>query len=70
MYTDGVTEAMNDDGRLFSEKRLADHLRTFTVPTTKSAVEDVFEAVKQFEGAEQADDITILAVQLRDQATP
>ena len=64
LYTDGVTEAMNAQGDLFSDKRLADLLITLNGIGAEQTVKDTITAVKEFEGAtEQTDDITILAFQ-------
>ena len=58
LYTDGVTEAMNDHGICFGEKRLLD-LFANTTPTTNQ----VLTAVQTYAAtAEQSDDITILQI--------
>jgi sigma-B regulation protein RsbU (phosphoserine phosphatase) len=64
LYTDGVTEAMNEEKHLFSDQKLEDWLAS----TSPTSVEDVVQAgvdvVWDFQGsAEQADDVTVLAVQ-------
>ena len=62
MYTDGVTEAMNPSGELFSEARLAELLREQGQQGAESFVEACMAGVRVFEaGADQADDITLLA---------
>jgi sigma-B regulation protein RsbU (phosphoserine phosphatase) len=62
VYTDGVTEAMNQAGSLYSEERLAELLREKGRDGSKAAVEACMSSVSQFEaGAERADDITLLA---------
>jgi len=64
IYTDGVTEAMDPDGNLFSEKRLEDVLGSKLEHTSESSLDTVAAKVSEFQGdAEQADDITILSVQ-------
>jgi sigma-B regulation protein RsbU (phosphoserine phosphatase) len=63
LYTDGVTEAMDAGDRLFSEKRLERLLASMDTDDADRVVDDTVAAVKAFEGvAEQADDITILAL--------
>jgi sigma-B regulation protein RsbU (phosphoserine phosphatase) len=63
LFTDGVTEALNPTQDLFSDPRLADHLRQASELDAISAVESTLAAVRTFEdGAEQADDITLLSV--------
>ena len=65
-YTDGVTEAINARGELFSPPRLAALLETAPSPSPRKLVDGIVEAVNAFaEAAEQADDITLLAVQRR-----
>ena len=64
LYTDGVSEAMDVDGSLYGEQRLFElaeaasglHPRTLTMAITESLA--AFNA-----GAEQSDDITILALE-------
>ncbi len=68
LYTDGVTEAMDPDYQLFEEHRLIRLLETVHFDTPKSLVEETVASVKAFEnGAEQADDITVLALQFCNQ---
>jgi sigma-B regulation protein RsbU (phosphoserine phosphatase) len=63
LYTDGVTEAMDPEENLFTDKRLVDHLSSKANQPPLEIVQSTVKAVKEFEaGAEQADDITILAV--------
>jgi len=64
MYTDGVTEARNTEKEFFEEQRLKDLLSEQEFDSTQAVVEKTVSAVKQFEdGAEQFDDITVLALQ-------
>jgi len=64
MYTDGVTEEMNADSQLFSEKRMVDVLKSNATNSAESAVRDMVSAVKSFKGeTEQSDDITVLALE-------
>ena len=63
MYTDGVTEAMDPSEHLYSEDRLRELIAAARLATVEEAVDATVESVKDFEdGAEQADDITVLAV--------
>jgi len=63
LYTDGVTEAMNRNGELYSDERLLNHLKLLPVLSTKDLVCDVFKDVRQFSGdAQQSDDITAIAI--------
>jgi sigma-B regulation protein RsbU (phosphoserine phosphatase) len=63
LFTDGVTEAMDVGGNLYSDARLEKLLQESQLETVEAAVDTVLSSVKRFEiGAEQADDITILAL--------
>jgi sigma-B regulation protein RsbU (phosphoserine phosphatase) len=71
MYTDGVTEAMNQAGELFSEGRLAELLRRQGQHGAESLIEACMSSVREFEsGADQADDITLLAFTYAGTQTP
>ena len=64
LYTDGVTEAVNETAELYGEERLKDELSRIG---GSAAVADVLSglhaAIKSFAGsAEQADDITMLGI--------
>ena len=64
LYTDGVTEAMDPEDNLFTDKKLKDLLGT--VPAhmeTKEILALVSRAVKAHAGeAEQPDDVTMLGL--------
>jgi sigma-B regulation protein RsbU (phosphoserine phosphatase) len=63
LYTDGVTEAMDSEQRLFSEARLADMLASRTQDSAQALVEEIAAEVRRFEsGTEQSDDITLLVL--------
>ena len=67
IFTDGVTEAMDRDGELFGEIRLEKVLGNTDRSTSQILAESVLKAVEGFAtGAEQADDITILAYRLQE----
>jgi sigma-B regulation protein RsbU (phosphoserine phosphatase) len=68
IYTDGVTEAMDPEKTLFSEDRLLGLLTKDDEPFAPKLVKDVAAAIKEFaRGAEQSDDITMLAMQFMGQ---
>ena len=68
MYTDGVTEARNLDQEFFEEQRLTELLSTGEFDSAKGVVEATVSKVKQFEGgADQFDDITVMALQFLKQ---
>lgn len=61
LYTDGVTEALNDEGEEFGEQRLleaARQRRDVSLPELLAAVAD---QARKFSPHEQADDITLIA---------
>ena len=63
LYTDGVTEAMDADGNLFSDNRLQASLQRDQSPPPIEVIRRTLDEVKQFvAGAEQSDDITTLAI--------
>jgi len=62
-FTDGVTEAQDVDRALYSGARLERLLATAPMSSAKAVVDFVRDDVRRFAaGAEQADDITLLAV--------
>lgn len=64
IYTDGVTEAMDPDNKLYSEERLMEMLSNMKKPLAPELVKEIDESIKVFaKGAEQSDDITMLAMQ-------
>lgn len=66
LYTDGVTEAMNGNGELYSDPRLARLVESADFESARQLTETVFRDVVDFEaGAERADDITILTLDFR-----
>jgi sigma-B regulation protein RsbU (phosphoserine phosphatase) len=66
LYTDGVTEAMDESDRLYSDQRFADLLGSDDLASPESVIDKTVVDVELHQGeAEQADDITILALQYR-----
>jgi sigma-B regulation protein RsbU (phosphoserine phosphatase) len=62
LFSDGVTEAMNKSRELFGESRLEKHLTSMDECEAHSVVSSVLSEVRKFaDGAEQSDDITLLA---------
>ena len=62
-YTDGVTESMNEEGKMYSEERLQETLNGLSEKT----VQEILAAVRHDVGvhagnAEQSDDITMLGL--------
>lgn len=66
LYTDGVTEAVNENKEFFGEKRLLDAC-TGTQHTAKGLCQCISSSLIEFiNTGEQFDDITMLAVQRQD----
>jgi sigma-B regulation protein RsbU (phosphoserine phosphatase) len=66
VYTDGITEAIDARGRLFSEARLREVLVSKAGEAAHIALDGVLEAVDGFVGGTaQEDDITALAIRYR-----
>jgi sigma-B regulation protein RsbU (phosphoserine phosphatase) len=65
IFTDGVTEAMDADGNLYSDSRLENFLIRSKSDNVKTLIKETLNSVEAFAtGAEQADDITLLAFAL------
>ena len=63
LYTDGVTEAMDKNDKLFSESRLETTLQGVNGLSSKDVTERVVKEVQRFStGAPQSDDITLLVL--------
>lgn len=63
LFSDGVTEAMNRELELYTDKRLAGVLAAAGTGIPKDAVEAVLGAVEVFsEGVPQTDDMALLAI--------
>ena len=63
LYTDGVTEAMNVNRELYSDKRLHALIQTVAVDDPADIIKAVNASIIEFVGdAEQSDDITMLAL--------
>ena len=61
MYTDGVTEAMNLQHELFSEKRLLEDLLVLRGRSLEDMSQGLMERIAGFaEGAQQSDDIAMI----------
>ena len=63
LYTDGITEANNRSGDVYSEERLLQALKDSSAKNAENLIDDIMRSVNDFtQGAEQSDDITCLAV--------
>jgi sigma-B regulation protein RsbU (phosphoserine phosphatase) len=63
LYTDGVTEAPNEDEKEYSNARLADVVRALHARSAKEINDGILESVHRFTGGlTQRDDITLVTV--------
>ncbi|MBE2180542.1 MAG: SpoIIE family protein phosphatase [Chthoniobacterales bacterium] len=66
VYTDGVTEALDDTGELFSNERLLETLSRTPVTSSQDVAMEVSRSVAEHVGgAERSDDITIFVLRKR-----
>jgi len=69
LSTDGITEALNKSNDFFGEAQFAASLAALANKSPKELTETLIYELKRFStGTEQADDITILALQYKDKA--
>lgn len=69
LYTDGLTEAMDPEQRLFGKKRMMEELKKRQSPEEIS--NSMTKAVTRFmEGAEQSDDLTMLIIRYNREKQP
>jgi phosphoserine phosphatase RsbU/P len=63
LYTDGVTEAPNDEDKEFSSSRLADAVRSLHAKSANEINDGILESVYRFTGSvAQRDDLTLVTV--------
>jgi sigma-B regulation protein RsbU (phosphoserine phosphatase) len=66
LYTDGITEAVNGQDALFGEKRLIEAVNVYNGLPLKEFTDAIKQEIEKFaDGAEQADDITMLVLKYR-----
>ncbi|MFO8028425.1 MAG: PP2C family protein-serine/threonine phosphatase, partial [Cyclonatronaceae bacterium] len=66
-FTDGVTEAENEEESYFDEERVTAYLEKHPVKSLNSLVKGLFLEVMKFVGsAPQSDDITVLSVRFAE----
>ena len=67
LYTDGLTEATNEDYELFGTDRILEALNADPDISSRKLLQNMNTAVDAFVGkAEQADDLTMMAIRLRN----
>jgi serine phosphatase RsbU (regulator of sigma subunit) len=66
-FSDGITEAMNEDEELFGEDNLIKLLKGRSADSSKEVIDNVWKEVTDFRGTTiQYDDITIVVVKVSD----
>ncbi|NOZ13701.1 MAG: SpoIIE family protein phosphatase [Acidobacteria bacterium] len=66
IYSDGITEALNEQGEEFGMNRLIQQLNSHCSASAENLTDSVFSAVRSFAGtAPQYDDMTIMIVRRR-----
>ena len=63
--SDGILEAMNDEGEEFGPRRLCDVVREYRQQTARAIVDAIYDAVAAFQrGTPPHDDMTAVAVKI------
>jgi sigma-B regulation protein RsbU (phosphoserine phosphatase) len=70
LFTDGLTEAMNDAGAEFGEGRIVDLVRAHRTLGAAAIESRVIEAVSRFTGGALQDDATLLVLAVHEGAPP
>jgi serine phosphatase RsbU (regulator of sigma subunit) len=65
LYTDGLSEACNDDGEEFGEQRVIELVRRHREQASPDLVRSILDEVKRFSPHEQSDDITVIVGKCR-----
>ena len=66
LYTDGVTESVNDAGEEFGEERLVEVLRRDRGRSSQGLISSVVDQVRKFHHHEQQDDMTLIVAKCRE----
>lgn len=71
LYTDGLTEAMNDQGEFFGDEAMQRAIRSCLHSTAEAMCNEILHAVAEFEGSvPRADDITLLILRRELEGKP
>ncbi len=65
IYTDGITEALNQRDEEFGEERLLDVIRRARDQSASHIITAVFDEVRRFSGDKQRDDVTLIVARCR-----
>jgi len=69
IYTDGITEALNEGDEEFGEDRLLDVMRRARDLSPTNIVTTVFDEVRRFTGDQQRDDVTLIVARCKSPET-
>ena len=65
-YSDGITEAMNENMELFGEDKLSNLLKNKTACTATQIMNEIWSSINSFKGsAAQNDDMTMVLVKVK-----
>jgi len=65
LYTDGITEALNETHQFFGTDRLIDVIKKIKEESASTIISAISEEIKRFTGiAKQHDDMTVMAIRL------
>jgi serine phosphatase RsbU (regulator of sigma subunit) len=65
-YSDGITEAMNENNDLFGEEKLSELLRNKTTCSVTQIMNEIWDSIQTFKGkASQNDDMTMVLVKVK-----
>ena len=60
LYTDGITESLNETGEEFGDQRLIDTLRQDRAAPSRALEKTILDTVRRFSPHEQYDDLTLI----------
>jgi sigma-B regulation protein RsbU (phosphoserine phosphatase) len=60
LYTDGITDAVDDAGEFFGEERLVEWVRKNRRLAAPALLKTIIDAVMKFSGSVQEDDLTLV----------
>ncbi len=64
IFTDGMTEAMNEEGEEFGEERLIKALRSHRELSVSTLLINMVTSVQQFTDAQQGDDLALIVARV------
>jgi serine phosphatase RsbU (regulator of sigma subunit) len=65
LYTDGITEAVNERGEEFGERSLIESLRQHRELSCQALLAAIVDGVRRFSSQEQHDDVTAIVAKFR-----